>query len=239
MAKLLAYMIRHWRNGGMAMDRRTLFLGALAGLVSAVAPAKAFHEDFWFDDAEDDFPSTIRVRRRKKAVAGKKQKKAAASSGPKRPAYKGRTEVSYFSFEKPGTLIIKTRERALYQVLGGGRAMRYLVAVGKEGFSWSGTARVGFKRVNPTWTPPAEMIERKPEYAEWADGMPGGIPENPLGVRALYLYQGNKDTLFRIHGTNAPSSIGTAASSGCIRMLNKEVVQLYDTTPIGTKVIVR
>jgi lipoprotein-anchoring transpeptidase ErfK/SrfK len=142
------------------------------------------------------------------------------------------------TFEKPGTIVIKTRERALYQILGGGRAMRYLVAVGKEGFSWSGTAQVGFKRVNPTWTPPAEMIERKPEYEEWADGMPGGIPENPLGVRALYLYRGKRDTLFRIHGTNAPSSIGTAASSGCIRMLNREVIELYSNTPVGTKVIV-
>ncbi len=82
------------------------------------------------------------------------------------------------------------------------------------------------------------MIERKPEFAEWAEGMPGGIPENPLGARAIYLYKGNRDTLFRIHGTNNPSSIGTAASSGCIRMLNREVIELYANTPIGTKVIV-
>jgi lipoprotein-anchoring transpeptidase ErfK/SrfK len=121
----------------------------------------------------------------------------------------------------------------------GGKAMRYLVAVGKEGFAWSGVARIGLKRKNPTWTPPAEMIERTPKYAKWKNGMPGGIPDNPLGVRALYLFDGGGDTMFRIHGTNAPSSIGTAASSGCIRMLNKEVAELYDNTPLGTKVIVQ
>jgi lipoprotein-anchoring transpeptidase ErfK/SrfK len=218
------------------MMKRRAFLTLLAASFAA-APAQAFHQDFWFDDTEDDFPASVKVRRKRKPA----KKKAASGKikKPGRPAYPGRKEVSYFTFEKPGTIIIKTRERALYQVLGSGRAMRYLVAVGKEGFSWSGTARVGYKKVNPTWTPPAEMIERKPEYAEWADGMPGGIPDNPLGVRALYLYQGKKDTLFRIHGTNSPSSIGTAASSGCIRMLNKEVIELYANTPVGTKVVVR
>ena len=134
---------------------------------------------------------------------------------------------------------MKTSERALYHVLGGGKAVRYGVAVGKQGFSWSGTARVAMKAVNPRWTPPPEMIARTPKYAKWANGMPGGIPENPLGARALYLYKGRSDTGFRIHGTNAPSSIGTAASSGCIRMLNSEVAELYGKVRIGTKVIVR
>lgn len=156
----------------------------------------------------------------------------------KPPAYKGREEVDFTSREKPGTIIIKTRERALYVILGKGRAMRYMVAVGKEGFAWSGVARIGMKRENPKWTPPPEMIERTPRYAKWADGMPGGIPENPLGARAMYLFNGHGDTQYRIHGTNAPSSIGTAASSGCIRMLNREVIELYNRTPIGTKVVV-
>jgi len=156
----------------------------------------------------------------------------------KPPAYRGREQVDFASREKPGTIIIKTRERALYVVLGEGRAMRYMVAVGKEGFAWSGTARIGMKRENPKWTPPPEMIERTPRYAKWADGMPGGIPENPLGARAMYLFNKQGDTQYRIHGTNAPSSIGTAASSGCIRMLNREVIELYGRTPIGTKVIV-
>jgi lipoprotein-anchoring transpeptidase ErfK/SrfK len=176
-----------------------------------------------------------RLRTTRKAVA---RKKVAKKSKPRRSSYKGRTVVSFQTAEKPGTIIIKTGERALYKVLGGGKATRYLVAVGKEGFSWSGVARVGSKRVEPSWTPPPEMIERSPKFAKWADGMPGGIPENPLGARALYLYQGKRDTMYRIHGTNAPGSIGTAASSGCIRMLNHEVIELFNNTRIGTKVIV-
>ena len=153
--------------------------------------------------------------------------------------YKGRQVVPYKTAERPGTIIISTKERALFQVMPDGQAMRYAVAVGKEGFSWSGTARVGMKRVDPTWTPPPEMIARTPKYANWANGMPGGIPENPLGPRAMYLFNQKGDTGYRIHGTNAPSSIGTAASSGCIRMLNNEVVELFDVTPVGTKVIVQ
>jgi lipoprotein-anchoring transpeptidase ErfK/SrfK len=156
----------------------------------------------------------------------------------KRPSYQGYTTIDFSTPEKPGTLIIKTGERALYQVLNNGKANRYLVAVGKEGFSWAGVAKVGMKRENPTWTPPAEMIARKPEYSKWAKGMPGGLPINPLGPRAMYLFNKAGDTGFRIHGTIHPESIGTAASSGCIRMLNKEVIELFDQTRIGTKVIV-
>ncbi len=156
----------------------------------------------------------------------------------KRPVYQGFTVVDFSSPEKPGTLIIKTNERALYQILRDGKANRYLVAVGKEGFSWAGVAKVGMKRENPVWTPPPEMIERTPKYAQWANGMPGGLAINPLGPRAMYLYNKAGDTGFRIHGTIHPESIGTAASSGCIRMLNREVIQLFDQTRIGTKVIV-
>jgi lipoprotein-anchoring transpeptidase ErfK/SrfK len=177
----------------------------------------------------------VASRSKVKAVKVKKVKIARKS----RPAYKGREVVTYFGGEAPGTIVVKTSERALYHVLGGGKAVRYGVAVGKQGFSWSGTARVAMKAVNPRWTPPPEMIARTPKYAKWANGMPGGIPENPLGARALYLYKGRSDTGFRIHGTNAPSSIGTAASSGCIRMLNHEVAELYGKVRIGTKVIVR
>jgi lipoprotein-anchoring transpeptidase ErfK/SrfK len=155
-----------------------------------------------------------------------------------KPVYQGRQEVKFASKEKPGTIIINTKERSLYEVLGSGKAMRYLVAVGKEGFEWTGVARVGLKKVDPTWTPPPEMIERKPELAKWAMGIPGGDPENPLGPRAMYLFKGKYDTGFRIHGTIHPESIGTAASSGCIRMLNAEVIELFQQTRVGTKVIV-
>ncbi|MDE2444934.1 MAG: L,D-transpeptidase [Alphaproteobacteria bacterium] len=173
-----------------------------------------------------------------KAVLRKPAQSAIVAALPAKPAYAGREQVAFASQERPGTIIIKTQERALYEVLGHGRAMRYLVAVGKQGFTWSGVARVGMKRVNPPWTPPAEMIQRKPELAKWAAGIPGGDPQNPLGVRAMYLYKGKYDTGFRIHGTINPESIGTAASSGCIRMLNSEVIELFAQTPVGTKVIV-
>ncbi len=218
------------------MNRRG-FLGLL-GLAASILPAGPAAAAL-FDWAEYRRKAKLEAADAsgKKAVRKAATPNKIAKSG--KPAYKGREMVIFASAEKPGTIIIRTRERALYRVMPSGKAMRYLVAVGKEGFSWSGVARVGMKRVNPKWTPPPEMIERTPKYARWANGMPGGIPENPLGVRALYLFNKKGDTGFRIHGTNAPSSIGTAASSGCIRMLNREVSELFDDTPVGTKVIVQ
>lgn len=155
-----------------------------------------------------------------------------------RMPYQGAEVVYFESYEQPGTIIVDTRERALYYVLSESEAIRYGIAVGKEGFSWAGIAEIGRKTEWPRWTPPASMIKRRPELAKFAGGMPGGRPDNPLGARALYLFANGRDTLFRIHGTNEPQSIGTAASSGCIRMLNEEVVELYDRVYVGTKVIV-
>lgn len=221
------------------MLKRRSFLAGLLAL--AVAGPTALTDQA---DAQSIFDFSFKPRRKRRVlrkVARRKhpvRKFAARNNKKKKIAYSGAQVVNFYSGEKRGTIIIRTGERALYQVLGNGKAKRYLVAVGKEGFSWSGTARVGAKAVNPRWTPPPEMIARTPKYAKWAGGMPGGIPANPLGVRALYLYNRGGDTGFRIHGTNAPSSIGTAASSGCIRMLNHEVIELYNTTPRGTKVIV-
>lgn len=211
------------------MKKRALLamLGLAAlGLPHLANPALAL--------ANDGEPAQPKRPPKRAPAAGRK-----AGSGKDVVKYKGRQIVPYKTAEKPGTIVISTKERALYQVMPDGQAMRYAVAVGKEGFSWSGTARVGMKRENPKWTPPAEMIARTPKYAKWATGMPGGIPENPLGPRAMYLFNQKGDTGYRIHGTNAPSSIGTAASSGCIRMLNTEVTELYDVTPVGTKVIVQ
>lgn len=148
-----------------------------------------------------------------------------------------RSVVDFETPERPGTLIVNTGEKALYRVLGEGLAMHYPVAVGKEGHDWAGIAEVGRKVEWPSWTPPAAMIRRKPELGRWVNGMPGG-PDNPLGARALYLYANGRDTLFRIHGTNEPQSIGQAASSGCIRMLNAHIEGIYAQTPLGTKVIV-
>lgn len=219
------------------MQRRAFLSVVLSGataLVVAGAEARAsVFEEIWAKERRRKSPVKA-ARKDHKTIKVRKVKVGTR----KKLNYKGRETVEFATNEKPGTIIVKTHERALYYVLGNGKAVRYGVAVGKEGFSWTGTARVGMKRVNPRWTPPPEMIVRTPKYAKWAKGMPGGIPENPLGVRALYLFNKSGDTGFRIHGTNAPSSIGTAASSGCIRMLNREVTELYEKVRVGTKVIV-
>jgi lipoprotein-anchoring transpeptidase ErfK/SrfK len=136
--------------------------------------------------------------------------------------------------EPPGTIVVDTRERLLYLVLPDRRAIRYGVAVGDEAFGWTGTARIARKAEWPNWNPPPEMKQRWPHVRP----MQGG-PANPLGARALYLYEGNRDTLYRIHGTNEPESIGRAASSGCIRMRNIDVIDLYNRADVGARVIVR
>jgi lipoprotein-anchoring transpeptidase ErfK/SrfK len=158
------------------------------------------------------------------------------------PAYR-RTEVAYSRREAPGTLVVDPQNHYLYLVQKGGRALRYGVGVGAEGFGWSGVAIVHNKQEWPDWYPTDEMLARKPEIRkamvqlQSGMGMPGG-PENPLGARALYLWQGNKDTLYRIHGTNEPGTIGQNVSSGCIRLTNDDITDLYDRTPAGTKVVV-
>jgi len=145
--------------------------------------------------------------------------------------------------EPAGTIIIDPQSHFLYLVQGGGRALRYGIGVGREGFGWSGEASVHDKQQWPDWYPPKEMIQRQPELKRQMTelrgglGMPGG-PRNPLGARALYLWQGNKDTLFRIHGTVEPWTIGRSVSSGCIRMINQDAIDLYQRTPIGAKVVV-
>ena len=152
-----------------------------------------------------------------------------------------RQRVRYVTSEKAGTVVVDTKNRYLYFVMGNGRAMRYGIGVGRAGMAWSGTATVGWKRKWPTWTPPAEMIARQPKYAKYSaanGGMPGGLG-NPLGARALYLMQGGRDTLYRLHGTPNWRSIGTAQSSGCIRLMNQDVIDLYERVQNGAKVIVR
>jgi lipoprotein-anchoring transpeptidase ErfK/SrfK len=148
-----------------------------------------------------------------------------------------RQVVQFRTAEKPGTIIIDGDRHFLYLVLPDFQAIRYGIGVGREGFGWAGIVKVGRKQEWPTWTPPKEMIERDPDSAKWANGMPGG-PDNPLGARALYLYEGNRDSIYRIHGTNQPWSIGLNISSGCIRMNNDDVTDLYSRVEVGAKVIV-
>ena len=136
--------------------------------------------------------------------------------------------------EKPGTITVDTKNRWLYLSLEDGQAMRYDIGVGRDGFAWSGQAYVGRRAEWPTWTPPAEMIKRRPDIPHF---MKGGI-DNPLGARAMYLYNAKGDTMFRIHGTNEPDTIGQAVSSGCIRLLNADVIDLYNRVKVGAHVVV-
>jgi lipoprotein-anchoring transpeptidase ErfK/SrfK len=174
-------------------------------------------------------------------VPGERFPLPAAPSGIN-PAFL-RTRVVYAGSERPGTIVIDPGARYLYFVEEGGRAIRYGVGVGKEGFAWSGTATIHDKQEWPDWYPPKEMIQRRPDIRSQLSelqsglGVPGG-PSNPLGARAMYLWQGNKDTLYRIHGTNEPWTIGTNVSSGCIRMTNQDAIDLYDRTAVGAKVVV-
>jgi lipoprotein-anchoring transpeptidase ErfK/SrfK len=143
-------------------------------------------------------------------------------------------EVEYVTDEKPGTVVIHTRRKFLYLILGSNRALRYGIGVGRDGYKWYGEEKITSKQEWPDWYPPKEMVERDQLAAKWANGMPGG-PDNPLGARALYL--GN--SLYRIHGTAQPWTIGTAVSSGCIRLNNDDVIDLYERVAIGAKVIVQ
>jgi len=148
-----------------------------------------------------------------------------------------RNRVTYATTEAPGTVVIDTKGPFLYLVEPDGMATRYGIAIGREGFGWTGTGYIARTARWPGWTPPPEMIKRDPSLAKWAGGMPGGI-NNPLGARALYIYFGGRDSGYRIHGTNTPKSIGWAASSGCFRMLNQDVIDLYDRVGRGAKVVV-
>lgn len=148
-----------------------------------------------------------------------------------------RQEVTYDTRHPAGTVVVDTPARRLYYVMGDGRAMRYGVGVGRQGLALKGDAYIGRKAEWPSWTPTANMMRRDPRNLKFAGGMAGG-PNNPLGARALYLYRGGNDTMFRLHGTNQPQSIGHAMSSGCIRMLNHDIIDLYSRVPVGSKVVV-
>jgi lipoprotein-anchoring transpeptidase ErfK/SrfK len=200
---------------------RAAALGLCASLVVAAAEAAPIR---FFDAAEGRFVTYDPDR----MSAGRQ-----AMPGPEFM----RQIVDFATTEAPGTVIVDSANKHLYFVLPGQQAIRYGVGVGREGFGWAGTVRVGAKQEWPSWTPPAEMIERRPELIQYAGGMPGG-ENNPLGARALYLYDGGRDTMFRIHGTNEPWSIGQNVSSGCIRMLNQDVTELYSLIDVNAKVIV-
>jgi lipoprotein-anchoring transpeptidase ErfK/SrfK len=201
------------------LNRRSVLGGALAvagaaalGSRAVAAPAQ------WYIGIIPDEPYDIRIVD-KYRIPDQFERQVVAFRGP----------------EPPGTLVVARSERFLYYVEGGGRALRFGISVGRQGMEWQGEAVVGRKAKWPTWTPTENMRRRDPSLPV---SVPGG-PANPLGARALYLFRDGRDTLYRIHGTNQPSSIGKAASSGCIRMLDEHIFELYASVPIGTKVVVR
>ncbi len=211
------------------LSRRAVLVGAASLLGSSVAPLRALSQEA---DPEQLYA----------AVPGEPFPIPAINLSRINPRFL-RQIVYYDTDEEAGTLVIDPARRFLYMTNGDGRALRYGVGVGRQGFAWSGVANIHNKQQWPDWYPPKEMLERDPAIMNSMDklrggiGMPGG-PGNPLGARAMYLWQGNKDTLYRIHGTIEPWTIGTSISSGCIRMINQDVMDLYDRVPVGTKVVV-
>ncbi len=201
--------------------------------------------------------SSVKVEKKKKKKAKKKEQQrrrttrraqrtsssgflsglfSSSSRRTRAGRYRGKQIVDYKTKERPGTIVISTSKRKLFFVMPNGKAMQYGIGVGRAGFTWRGTQRISRKAQWPAWHPPAEMIAREKRlYGRTLPARMEGGPNNPLGARALYL--GN--TLYRIHGTNAPHTIGSAVSSGCIRLVNSEVIDLYNRVRVGAKVVVR
>ncbi len=203
----------------MMLTRRSLLLAAsAAALVPSAHAAKDRDESEWVVGVIPDKPFNIDIVNIRKIP----------------PAFR-RQDVRFEGPEGPDTLVVDAANRFLYFVTAPRRAIRFGIAVGREGAAWKGSAVVGRKAKWPTWTPTANMRRRNPKLPVQVKGG----PENPLGARALYLFQNGIDTLYRIHGTNEPWSIGKAASSGCIRMLNEDAFELYGSVPVGAKVVVR
>lgn len=245
------------------MPKRSIIAATLALSVLAVAPASAESSFFSFLKPKetssvnqkpgkvlrtDRTASLKKDKKSKKSANGKvdpkKQQQLAAIAPTKAKAremsvaQKFAPQTVAYTGYKPGTIVIDTRTRDLYYVESMFTARKYKVAVGKEGLVFTGKAKVADKQEWPRWIPTADMVKRDPKkYGKYKDGMDGG-PENPLGARAIYLYQGKVDTHIRIHGTTAPETIGTASSNGCFRMINEHVIELYNKVKMGAEVVV-
>ncbi len=222
-----------WATGARAapelragrLDRRSFLIGSAAGL-GAVALAGCSPTD-----------AELRAEAAKTygPAPGEKFPIPAVDVSKIDPKY-FRKIVDYDSLEAPGTIVIDPSKFYLYRIEGEGKATRYGANVSKPEFLWSGEATIGRKAEWPVWTPPREMIERQPEAAPYARGMPGGL-DNPLGARTMYLYQDNKYTLYTIYSTSDPDSIGTGVTSGCTGLLSQDMLDLYPRTPVKTKVV--
>lgn len=215
------------------LDRRLFLLGAMATVAGCSQSAQHVRTHPLQVGKKASFSSLYGARRSEKFPI------PAVPKGKLKRRFQ-RQRVRYRTREKPGTVIVDTRKFYLYHVERGGTAMRYGVGLGRAGFAWSGRAKIAWKRKWPTWTPPAEMIRRQPELARWSaarGGMPPGL-KNPLGARALYIFQNGKDTLYRLHGTPEVSSIGRAVSSGCVRLVNQDIIDLYTRVRPGSSIVV-
>ena len=203
---------------------------ALASLVSVLSlgAAQAYSMDPLTRRAYA--PITRQVEAKPQATVSAPVTSPSQSTGTEVPAIR-REVVSFSGNYEPGTIVVSTSERRMYLVMDNGRAMRYGVGVGRPGFEWGGAVKISLKREWPDWTPPPEMLKRRPDLPRH---MKGG-PENPLGARAMYL----GSSLYRIHGSNEPETIGQAVSSGCIRMANDDVIDLYERVNVGATVIVQ
>jgi lipoprotein-anchoring transpeptidase ErfK/SrfK len=201
----------------MLLTRRAVLLGAAVSLVTKPAWAEIDNEDQWFAGTIND--NNVAYKATNMAMV---------------PQIYRRQLVTYQHNQRAGTIVIDTNDNFLYLALENNQAIRYGVGVGREGFQWFGEARIDRKAIWPGWTPPPEMLKRQPDLPHF---MPGGA-DNPLGARALYLYRDGRDLGYRIHGTTEPWTIGSDVSSGCIRLLDEDVIDLYGRVPIGTKVLV-
>ncbi|MEN5276661.1 L,D-transpeptidase [Brucella sp. TWI432] len=232
------------------MSSRFILMAGIAslciGFATPVFAAGAAGAEAELDAAAAGNVQQVAMASDTKAKPAKNKKKSASNAGAAKkvglnrynvdPRYKAQT-VSFSGYE-PGTIVIDPSKYFLYLVESSGTARRYGIAVGKVGLEFKGTATVNAKREWPRWIPTKEMIERNPsQYGRYKNGMDGG-PGNPLGSRAMYLFQGNKDTYIRIHGTTQPWTIGSPASNGCFRMTNEDVMDLYDRVGMGAKVVV-
>jgi lipoprotein-anchoring transpeptidase ErfK/SrfK len=212
------------RSGNL--DRRSFLFGSAAGLGALALAGCATSGGMSLAEAEKVYGP----------VPDEKFPIPAVDVRKLNPKYYRRT-VRYDSNEAPGTIIVDPGNYYVYRIEGDGNATRYGANVGRAGFLWSGEAYVGRKAEWPVWTPPKEMIQRQPEAAKYAGGMPGGL-ENPLGARTLYLYQNGKYTLYTIYSTSVAQSIGTGITSGCTGLLSQDMIHLYSRTPVKTKVVV-
>ncbi|TKT78427.1 L,D-transpeptidase [Aquamicrobium sp. LC103] len=227
------------------LNRRGVLLG-LAGLPLAAGCSQVMNLG---DTLNLDYTTTGAIRPSISVdpnITDPEKMYAAISEGPyslpavpyqKVPAKYRRQIVPDRTGEAPGTIVVDTKEHLLYLTQPGGDAIRYGVGIGKAGFEWSGRAGIQYKKKWPVWTPPAEMIARRPELVKYTNGQEGG-PTNPLGARALYIFKDGQDTLYRVHGSPEWWSIGQSMSSGCVRLINQDIIDLYERVPAGAPIVV-